>query len=68
MEERKGFPDIPGVALPNGPAELPLLDFGPDFEKGIISNRRCYGRIWLYHLVPATDGDGNDIGGCEPQW
>ena len=64
-EWRKGFPDIPGLALPNGPAGLPLLDFGPDFGKGILSKEPpdVVDDFGYTILVPGTDGDGNDIGG-----
>jgi hypothetical protein len=63
-EWRHQFPPIPGVALPNGPAQLPLLDFGPDFEKGLLTlepplvlNPNGYPT-----LVPSVDSDGNDQG------
>ena len=63
-EWRHQFPQIPGVALPNGPAQLPLLDFGPDFEKGLLTlepplvlNPNGYPT-----LVPSVDSDGNDQG------
>ena len=62
---RREFPAIPGLALPSGPAKLPLLDFGPDFESGILSKeppvvQNAEGYVTL---VPATDSDGNDLGG-----
>ena len=63
-EWRHQFPPIPGVALPNGPAQLPLLDFGPDFEKGLLTlepplvlNPNGYPT-----LVPSVDSDGIDQG------
>ncbi|HCP32884.1 MAG TPA: hypothetical protein DIT94_00780 [Deltaproteobacteria bacterium] len=63
-EWRHQFPQIPGVALPNGPAQLPLLDFGPDFEKGLLTlepplvlNPNGYPT-----LVPSVDSDGIDQG------
>ena len=63
-EWRHQFPQIPGVAFPNGPAKLPLLDFGPDFEKGLLTlepplvlNPNGYPT-----LVPSVDSDGIDQG------
>ena len=35
-EWRSSFPAIPGVATPRTPNPLPLLDFGPDAERGIL--------------------------------
>src|ERR1019366_1089770 len=35
-EWRSHFPAIPGVATPRTPNPLPLLDFGPDAEHGIL--------------------------------
>ena len=35
-EWRRQFPAIPGVATPRSPNVLPLLDFGPDVERGIL--------------------------------
>jgi len=64
-EWRDQFITIPGVALPMGPARLPLLDFGPDFDKGILSNEppKVTDADGYTLLVPATDDDGNDLGG-----
>ncbi|HEV3177110.1 MAG TPA: alpha/beta hydrolase domain-containing protein [Stellaceae bacterium] len=62
---RSQFPRIPGSAVPSGPAELPLLDFGPDFERGILSKEPpdvAPGKRYTV-LVPAVDADGNDAGG-----
>ena len=59
------FPRIPGVMVPTGANALPLYDFGPDFEKGLlareppeVADARGYAV-----LVPAVDADGNDIAG-----
>jgi hypothetical protein len=63
-EWRRQFPAIPGVATPYGPNLLPLLDFGPDAERGLLKEPPeivpgdCYAV-----LVPAVDSDGNDIAG-----
>jgi len=71
-EWRSRFPSIPGVATPCTPNPLPLLDFGPDVERGILrepprvvpgGNRPdAPGKSYTV-LVPLTDSDGNDIAG-----
>ena len=62
---RSQFPDIPGVMVPNGANNLPLYDFGPDFEDGLLAKEppdlRHAGGYAI--LVPAVDFDGNDIAG-----
>jgi hypothetical protein len=63
-----GFPVIPGKPLPDG-ALNPVYDydFGPDFRyndlSGIITKAPPVIRTALPTLVPATDADGNDLGG-----
>ena len=59
------FPDIPGVMVPSSASALPLYDFGPDFERGLLTieppevvDARGYAV-----LVPAVDADGNDVAG-----
>jgi hypothetical protein len=62
--EGMGFPSIPGVIY-NGRAHTgDLLDFGPDFDRGILSTLppRVVGTPYQV-LVPKTDVDGNDIAG-----
>lgn len=64
-EWRERFPRLPGVMTPSGPSELPLLDFGPDFERGILSKEPpdvVPGKSYAV-LVPAVDADGNDAAG-----
>jgi hypothetical protein len=64
-EWRSGFPAIPGAMTPRGPSGLDLLDFGPDVDRGIVSEeppRIMRGKRYPV-LVPATDADGNDIAG-----
>jgi len=62
--EALGFPRVPGVVLPLGPTRKPRLDYGPDFEKGILTRvppqilPEAYGV-----LVPKVDADGNEAGG-----
>ena len=71
-EWRSRFPAIPGVATPRAPNPLPLLDFGPDLERGILrepptlvpggNTPGAPGKTYTV-LVPAVDRDGNDIPG-----
>jgi hypothetical protein len=62
---RQMMPSIPGVAIPRAANALPLMDFGPDFQCGILSKEppdiidaEGYGI-----QVPAVDADGNDVAG-----
>ena len=63
-EWRKRFPKIPGIMTPNGPAKLPLLDFGPNFSKGLITKEppEIIDEAGYTVMVPSVDHDGNDIG------
>ena len=36
-EWREAFPAIPGAVLPRGPSRLERLDFGPEIDRGLIS-------------------------------
>jgi hypothetical protein len=70
---RRQFPAIPGVAPLAEPNALPLLDFGPDAERGILREppTMVHGRndpdqtrgLTYTVLVPSVDDDGNDIPG-----
>ena len=63
-EWRRQFPAIPGVAIPREPNSLPLLDFGPEAERGILKEPPDVVPGEGYTLlVPAVDVDGNDIAG-----
>ncbi len=64
-EWRAQFPSIPGVATPSGPNTLPLLDFGPDFERGLLTVEppAVVDAAGYPTLVPAVDEDGNDVPG-----
>ena len=71
-EWRRQFPAIPGVATPSAPNALPLLDFGPDVERGILrepprlvpsGNAPDAPAKQYTVLVPSVDRDGNDIPG-----
>jgi hypothetical protein len=64
-EWRAAFPAIPGVAQPQAPNELPLVEYGPDFDSGreiveppVVLSDKTYAV-----LVPAPDADGNDAAG-----
>jgi len=64
-EWREMMPSIPGTAIPSAANALPLMDFGPDFDTGVLSKEppdvidaRGYAI-----LVPAVDADGNDRAG-----
>jgi len=63
-EWRREFPQIPGVAPPRAPSALPLLDFGPQAEIGILQEPpdSVSGSGYTI-LVPAVDEDGNDRAG-----
>jgi hypothetical protein len=70
---RRQFPAIPGVMPLAEPNALPLLDFGPDADKGILQEPPVivHGRndpeggpgLRYTVLVPSVDQDGNDIAG-----
>jgi hypothetical protein len=63
-EWRRSFPPIPGIATPRAPNALPLLDFGPDVERGILKEPPdIIGGKQYIVLVPAVDRDGNDAPG-----
>ena len=59
------FPVIPGVMVPSGANALPRYDFGPDFERGLLTREPPdVGNAGGYAiLVPAVDADGNDVAG-----
>jgi hypothetical protein len=64
-EALKRFPKIPGVNLPSGISRLPYWNYGPDFDRGIVSllpPEAMPGKEYPLQ-VPAVDGDGNDRGG-----
>ena len=70
-EWRRQFPAIPGVAILASPNALPLLDFGPEAESGILREPptavpgnvpNSPGKQYTV-LVPSVDRDGNDVPG-----
>ncbi|WP_158923589.1 alpha/beta hydrolase domain-containing protein [Acidisphaera sp. S103] len=70
---RRQFPAIPSVMPLAEPNALPLLDFGPDADKGILREPPVivHGRndpdggpgLRYTVLVPSVDADGNDVPG-----
>ena len=63
-EWRWQFPAIPGAAIPHEPNSLPLLDFGPEVDRGILKEPPDVVPGDGYTvLVPAVDADGNDVAG-----
>jgi hypothetical protein len=70
---RRQFPSVPGVMPLAEPNALPLLDFGPDAEKGLLREPPVvvHGRndpeggpgLRYTVLVPSVDRDGNDVAG-----
>ena len=62
---QRQFPAIPGIATPREPNRLPLLDFGPEVEHGVVAKEPpdiVPGDGYAV-LVPAVDADGNDRAG-----
>ena len=59
-----GFPAIPNVKFNGRMHTGDLFDFGPDFDKGILTTLppRLVGSPYPA-LVPKTDSDGNDLAG-----
>jgi len=58
------FPPIAGVMKPKAPSALPRIDWGPQFEQGLVAQppREIAGEGYAV-LVPAVDADGNDTAG-----
>ncbi len=57
------FPAIPGVRLPHEASTAYRLDFGPDWQRGILSLEppRVEGKYPV--LVPQVNADGNELAG-----
>ena len=62
---RRQFPSIPGAAIPQSVNGLELMDFGPDFDAGLLTNEppAIVDAQGYTILVPAVDDDGNDVAG-----
>jgi hypothetical protein len=63
-QESVGFPSIPGVIYNGRNHTGDLFDFGPQFDRGILSilPPKLVGTPYPA-LVPRTDSDGNDLAG-----
>ena len=61
--EKAGWPVIPGVKFPVPYLKTYRLDFGPDWEKGIVGNEPPKTGKPFVGLVPAVDRDGNSRAG-----
>jgi hypothetical protein len=57
------FPHIPGVNLPHEATQAYRLDFGPDWEQGILSIQPPKVAQAFPVLVPQVDADGNERDG-----
>ena len=62
---RRQFPRIPGAAIPQAANGLELMDFGAQFDEGLIANEppAIVDAEGYTVLVPAVDEDGNDVAG-----
>ena len=63
-QAKQGFPTLQGVTYNGRMHDGDLFDFGPDFDKGIMTilPPKHLGTPYPA-LVPKTDADGNDIAG-----
>lgn len=64
-EALERFPAVPGFDIPSAPSRLPTYDYGPDFDRGIVTEhppKPVPGQEYPV-LVPQVDVDGNDIAG-----
>jgi hypothetical protein len=58
------FPALPGLTPTPTPSQRPRIDFGPDFDKGIIGKALPVTLKDGYRvLVPKVDADGNEVAG-----
>jgi hypothetical protein len=59
------FPKIPGVSVPSSPSRLPLYDYGPNFDRGIVTEHppKVVENQEYPVMVPQVDTDGNEIAG-----
>ena len=61
--ESAGWPSVPGFTLPSEPLTPMRLDFGPDWDRGIVTFEPPHiGKPFVVH-VPAVDVNGNDRAG-----
>ena len=62
-EVRGVFVALPGVGFPVHPPEVVRLDFGPDAARGVATTLPPVEGAPYPHVVPAVDGDGNEVSG-----
>ena len=56
--------DVVGIERPKAPNPKPRIDYGPNFQKGIIDKAPPEVMSEVYTvLIPQVDNDGNEIGG-----
>jgi len=60
---RYAFPKIPGVATPHEASVAWHLDFGPDWQSGVLTLQPPTVGAAFPVLVPQVDADGNERGG-----
>jgi hypothetical protein len=61
----RAFPGVPGFGTPSAPSQLPHYDYGPDFDKGLVTEhppKPVPGQVYRVQ-VPKVDADGNDVPG-----
>lgn len=64
-EALAAFPKVPGFPTPANPSRLPLYDYGPGFEQGMVTEhppQPVPGKEYTVQM-PLMDEDGNDLGG-----
>ena len=64
-EALRRFPSVPSFDTPAEPSRLPNYDYGPDFDRGLVTEhppKPIPGQEYPV-LVPQVDVDGNDIAG-----
>ncbi len=64
-EALEAFPKVTGFPLPATPSRLPLYDYGPGFERGLVTElppQPVPGKEYTVQM-PQVDEDGNDLGG-----
>ena len=61
----QAFPRVPGAGTPAWSSRLPLYDYGPGFDHGLVTEhppKPAPGKEYVVQ-VPQVDEDGNDLGG-----
>lgn len=61
--KQENFPDIPGVEFPKHNQVPYRMDYGPEWNRGIILFQPPKNRDTFPCLVPRLDTNGNDLGG-----